>query len=148
MSGGENINCPQCRRPSNIEIFEHVKFTATEQWDQLLEIARKFAAMEGQLGPDTSEEEEEEKLWENFIDYGDGEARFVGVARWQGIFDVLIAVIHYSTGSQEHNTTSDGAQEDESVEGEYVPYSQIGKMEKKRRMKELAAEREHKRMRQ
>lgn len=79
MSGGENISCPQCRRLSDIDNFEPVEFTATQQWDQLLEIAQRFAAMEGQLGPDTSEEEEEENLRENFIDDGESEARFVAV---------------------------------------------------------------------
>jgi hypothetical protein len=89
MSGGENINCPQCRRLSDIDNFEPVEFTATQQWDQLLEIAQQFAAMEGQLGPDTSEEEEEENLRENFIDDGDSEARFVAVAVGS-VFGVLI----------------------------------------------------------
>lgn len=82
LGGGKDINCPQCRRPSDIEDLEQVEVTATQQWDQLLELAQQFAAMEGQLGPDTSEEEEEEKLRENFIDDGDTEARFVVVARW------------------------------------------------------------------
>jgi hypothetical protein len=92
MSGGEDISCPQCRRLSDVDNFEPVDFTATQQWDQLLEIAQQFAAMDGQLGPDTSEEEEEENLRENFIDDGDGEARFVAVAVGKvGIFGVLIA---------------------------------------------------------
>ncbi|KAF8505703.1 hypothetical protein F5888DRAFT_462471 [Russula emetica] len=129
MSGCENISCPQCRRLSDIDNFEPVAFTATDQWDQLLEIAQQFAAMEGQLGPDTSEEEEEENLRENFIDDGDSEA---------------------SMSSQEHDTPSGGMQEDESdgdAEGEHILYSQSGVSEKRRRMKQLAAEREHKRMR-
>ncbi|KAI0284289.1 hypothetical protein BGY98DRAFT_948801 [Russula aff. rugulosa BPL654] len=129
MSGGENISCPQCRRLSDIDNFEPVEFTATQQWDQLLEIAQQFAAMEGQLGPDTSEEEEEENLRENFIDDGDSEA---------------------STSSQEHDTPSGGMQEDESdedVEGERILYSRSGVSEKRRRMKQLVAKREHKRMR-
>lgn len=92
MSGGEDISCPQCRRLSDVDNFEPVDLTATQQWDQLLEIAQQFAAMDGQLGPDTSEEEEEENLRENFIDDGDGEARFVTVAVGKvGIFGVLIA---------------------------------------------------------
>ena len=91
LSGGQNISCPQCRRLSGIDNFEPVEFTATRQWDQLLEIAQQFAAMEGQLGPDTSEEEEEEFLRENFIDDSDSDARFVAVAHWQGIFGMLIA---------------------------------------------------------
>ncbi len=89
MSGGENINCPQCRRLSDIDNFEPVEFTATQQWDQLLAIAQQFAGMEWQLGPDTSEEEEEENLRENFIDDGDSEARFVAVTVGRVIFGVL-----------------------------------------------------------
>ncbi len=82
MSGGESLSCPQCRRLGDINNFEPVDFTATQQWDQLLEIAQQFAAMQGQLGPDTSEEEREEDLRENFIDDGDSKARFVAVASW------------------------------------------------------------------
>ena len=77
LSGGEDINCPQCRRPSDIESLEQIEMTATQQWDKLLELAQQFVAMEGQLGPDTSEEEEEENLRENFIDNDDTVARYV-----------------------------------------------------------------------
>ena len=77
MHDGKNISCPQCRKLSKVESFEAVEFTATQQWDQLLEIARRFAEMEGRIGPDTSEEEEEEALWANFIDDDDVGARFV-----------------------------------------------------------------------
>jgi hypothetical protein len=77
LSGGESISCPQCRGPTNIESLEQVEVTATQQWDNLLELAQQFAAMEWELGPDTSEEEEEEKLREHFIDDGDTESRFV-----------------------------------------------------------------------
>ena len=90
MGGGESINCPQCRRPSKIEDFEPVEFTATQQWDQLLKVAQRFAVMEGELGPDTSEEEEEEKLRETFIDDGDSEARFVAVVHWQKVYAYLL----------------------------------------------------------
>jgi hypothetical protein len=157
MSGGESISCPQCRRRSDIESVEQVEFTATQQWDQLLEIAQRFAAMEEQLGPDTSEEEEEENLRENFIDNGDAEARFVAVARWQGGFRALICcklAIRYSTTSQEQDTASDAMQEDESIkdgkgnaEPGIVSYSQSGATEKRRRMKRLVAQRDQKRVR-
>jgi hypothetical protein len=149
MSGGENISCPQCRRLSDIDNFEPVEFTATQQWDQLLEIAQQFAAMEGQLGPDTSEEEEEENLRENFIDDGDSEARFVAVAVGK-VFSVCLLRQNCSTSSQEHDTPSGGMQEDESdedIEGERILYSRSGVSEKRRRMKQLVAKREHKRMR-
>lgn len=98
MSGGENISCPQCRRLSDINSFEPVEFTATQQWDQLLEIAQQFAAIEGRLGPDTSEEEEEENLRENFIDDGDGEARFVAVTVGKCAYcDKIVARVLRST---------------------------------------------------
>lgn len=133
--------------------MEQVEFTATQQWDQLLEIAQQFAAMEGQLGPDTSEEEEEETLREDFIDDGDFEARFVAVARWPGAFRLLIAAICYDS-TFEDDTMSDAIQEgvsredgrDHSQPG-YVPYSQSGVVEKRKRMKRLVAQREHKHMR-
>ncbi|KAI9507545.1 hypothetical protein F5148DRAFT_1203845 [Russula earlei] len=79
MSSGENITCPQCRRSSDVESLEPVEVTATQQWDQLLEIAQRFAKIDEDLGPDTSEEEEEENLRENFIDDSDAEARFVSL---------------------------------------------------------------------
>jgi hypothetical protein len=148
MSGGENISCPQCRRLSDVDKSEPVEFTATQQWDQLLEIAQQFVAMEGQLGPDTSEEEEEENLRENFIDDSDGEARFVAVAVGK-VFSVCLLRQICNANSQEHDTPSGGMQEDESEGdgGEHILYSQSGVSEKRRRMKQLVAEREHKRTR-
>ena len=153
LNDGEDIKCPQCRRPSDVESLEQVELTATQQWDQLLEIAQQFAAMEGQLGPDTSEEEEE-NLREIFIDDGDSEARFVAVARWPDTFGLLMAAICYSNKSQEDDTMSDPIQEDVSSEdgrndsqpGQML-YSQSGVVEKRRRMKQLVTQREHKRLR-
>ena len=149
MSSGEDISCPQCRRPSNIEDFEHVGFTATQQWDQLLDIAGQFAAMEELLGPDTSEEEEEENLRENFIDDGDSEARFV-TAAVDRLFLACLLPQYCSASPQEHDITSDRMEEDKSVmdaEGEHVPYSRSGAMEKRRRLEQLMVDREHKRVR-
>jgi len=127
---GESISCPQCRKESQVESFEAVEFTATQQWDQLLEIAQQFAALEDRLGPDTSEEEEEEKLWENFID-DDVEA---------------------SSESRDRDTTPDtmpeGApnqDENEDSDREYVPYSRSDVVEKRKRMEQLAATRKRRR---
>jgi len=125
MGDGESISCPQCRRECNVESFEVVEFTATQQWDQLLEIARQFAALEDRLGPDTSEEEEEEKLRNNFIDDDDD--------------------VEASSESRDRETTPDtmpeGVQshDEEDSEREGVPYSQSGVIEKRRRMEQLAA---------
>lgn len=129
IGDGETISCPQCRGESNVESIEMVEFTATQQWDQLLEIARQFAALEDRLGPDTSEEEEEEKLRENFIDDEDDED------------------VEASSESRGRETTPDTMAEgvpnqdedEEGGEGPCVPYSRSGVVEKRRRMEELAA---------
>ena len=141
MGDGESISCPQCRRECNVESFEVVEFTATQQWDQLLEIARQFAALEDRLGPDTSEEEEEEKLRDNFIDDEDEdvEARFDIACCASDISDHK-----NSSESRDRETTPDTMQEevqnqDEDSEREDVPYSQSGVIEKRRRMERLAA---------
>lgn len=140
---GESISCPQCRRECNVESFEVVEFTATQQWDQLLEIAQQFAALEDRLGPDTSEEEEEENLRENFIDDDDdAEARF----------DIAYSASEnsdYRNSSESHDrettpdTMPEGVQnqdeDEEESEREYVPYSQSRVSEKRRRMERLAA---------
>ncbi|KAH9045478.1 hypothetical protein EDB85DRAFT_2104443 [Lactarius pseudohatsudake] len=131
IGDGENISCPQCRGESNVESIEVVEFTATQQWDQLLEIARQFAALEDRLGPDTSEEEEEEKLRENFIDDEDDE-------------DVEASTSSESLGREiTPDTMAEGVpNQDEDEEGgerPCVPYSRSGVVEKRRRMEELAA---------
>jgi hypothetical protein len=62
---------------------------------------------------------------------------------------VLIAAILCSTNSREHDTPP-GMQEDEldgDTEGEHVLYSESAVGEKRRRMKQLVAEREQKRSR-
>jgi len=129
MSDGENIICPQCRRSSEANSLEPIIVTATQQWDQLLEIAQDFAELEEKLGPDTSEEEEEENLRENFIDNSDSETSTFPV-----------------------HDSSDAMEEDAPVrddaKDEHVPYSQSGVNEKRRRMTRLVAQRERKRLRQ
>ncbi|KAH9062770.1 hypothetical protein EDB87DRAFT_1605794 [Lactarius vividus] len=129
IDDGETISCPQCRGGSNVESIEVVEFTATQQWDQLLEIAGEFAALEDRLGPDTSEEEEDERLRENFIDDEDDED------------------VETSSESRGRETAPDMItkgvpnpdEDEEDGEGACVPYSQSGVVEKRRRMEQLAA---------
>jgi hypothetical protein len=150
MGDSESISCPQCRKESHVESFDMVEFTATQQWDQLLEIAQQFAALEDRLGPDTSEEEEEEKLRENFIDDDDDndvEARF----------DIAYGAAdnsdyRTSSESRDRDTTPDmmpeGApnqEENEDSDREYVPYSRSGVIEKRKRMERLAETRKRRR---
>lgn len=132
---------------THVENFDAVEFTATQQWDQLLEVAQQFAALEDRLGPDTSEEEEEEKLRDNFIDDDDGEARF----------DIAYGAADnsdYRTSSESRDrdttpdTTPEGAPnqyENEDSDREYVPYSRSGVVEKRKRMEQLAATRKRQR---
>ncbi len=72
-----------------------------------------------------------------------------GSLQWPAgkFFGVLISAMICSTNSQGHNTPSSGMEEDESdggAEGGHVLYSQSGMSEKRRRMKQLFAEREQK----
>jgi hypothetical protein len=125
-----------------MESLEQVEITATQQWDELLELAQQFAAMEVQLGPDTSEEEEEENLRENFLDDGDTEARFVTGL----VLDTFRVLIAASSAPQEHDAISeDGSVTDDTG----IPYSESGVVGKRRRMQQLVAQRAraHKRLR-
>ncbi|KAI9448104.1 hypothetical protein H4582DRAFT_2139836 [Lactarius indigo] len=145
VGDGETISCPQCRGESNVESIEVVEFTATQQWDQLLEIARQFAALEDRLGPDTSEEEEEEKLRENFIDDEDDEdveARF-GIAYGSSEYTDYCSSSESRNRETTPDTMTEGApnqgEDEEGGEGSCVPYSRSGAAEKRRRMEQLAA---------
>ena len=65
------------------------------------------------------------------------------------VFSVCLLRQICSASSQDGSPSS-GMQEDESdedAEGEHILYSQFGVSEKRRRMKQLVAEREQKRMR-
>ena len=67
----ESIRCPQCRELCQRDEPELVEYTASEQWDALLDVAKKWARMDTRREADTSEEEEEEE----FIDDGENETR-------------------------------------------------------------------------
>ncbi|KAI0329536.1 hypothetical protein GY45DRAFT_1324815 [Cubamyces sp. BRFM 1775] len=62
----ELIRCPQCRAVSDREDAEVVQFTASEQWDALLDVAKQWAKMDVRRAESTSEEEDAEE----FIDDG------------------------------------------------------------------------------
>ena len=64
----ESIRCPECRQLCARDEVEVIEFTAQEQWDELLKVAKKWAKIDlvGRRQEDTSEEEEEE----DFIDDG------------------------------------------------------------------------------
>jgi len=67
----EAISCPHCRRRCAYDDIEIVPFTAQQQWDELLEVAKDFAEMDRRGEQETSEEEAEE----NFIDDENPDAR-------------------------------------------------------------------------
>lgn len=66
----EIISCPHCRSEFKREEIETVKYTASQQWDELLEVAKAWAKVDRRREAETSEEEAEEE----FIDDGQTEA--------------------------------------------------------------------------
>jgi len=127
------LSCPTCRGLCEREDLEHVQHTATSQWDAILEIAKTFSRMDVKHGPmDTSDEEHEEHLRENFINDG-------------------------STSQGEDPTLSDDGEHDENmdteehgvVDSDDEPlesplYSQASPSVKKRRLNRLVLERSKK----
>ncbi len=63
------ISCPECRALTKPEDMETIEYTASTQWDALLEVAAKSAKLDRRRGDmDTSDEEEEEERVGGFID--------------------------------------------------------------------------------
>ncbi|KAI0638506.1 hypothetical protein C8Q77DRAFT_1154138 [Trametes polyzona] len=60
----ESIRCPQCRGLCPKDEMEVVEFTASEQWDALLDVAKRWAKMDVRREQATTEEEDAE----DFID--------------------------------------------------------------------------------
>lgn len=63
------FTCPTCRVRTSLEECDVVEYTSSSQWDALLEVAKQSAKLDRKRGGlDTSDEEEEEDLANNFID--------------------------------------------------------------------------------
>lgn len=60
--GEEIVKCPQCRQTVPRDEVELVQYTAVAQWDELLEVARKWAEIDRRGAEDTSEEEDTESF--------------------------------------------------------------------------------------
>lgn len=60
--GEEVTKCPQCREQTPRAEVQLVHYTATQQWDELLEIAQQWAKMDRRRADETSEEEDEEEF--------------------------------------------------------------------------------------
>jgi len=60
--GAEVTKCPQCRKQTPRKDVELVHYTATQQWDDLLEIIQEWAKMDRRRAEETSDEEDEEKF--------------------------------------------------------------------------------------
>lgn len=69
----ELINCPQCRHNFTREDIETIQYTASSQWDALLNVAAGFAKIDHRGAEDTSEEEASER----FIDDEESELTLV-----------------------------------------------------------------------
>jgi len=70
--GEEDVACPQCRALCPREEIEIVQYTASQQWDDLLDVAKAWAKMDLHRQPDSSDEEVEEEFIED--ERPDGEA--------------------------------------------------------------------------
>lgn len=57
--GSEIINCPQCRKPAEKSDIELVTRTASQQWDALVDIAKRWGHMDRRREMSSSEEEAE-----------------------------------------------------------------------------------------
>ncbi|KAL6307143.1 hypothetical protein BKA93DRAFT_823606 [Sparassis latifolia] len=64
--GKDDLTCPQCRKVWPRDEPEAIQYTASQQWDALLDVAKDWACMDHRREDDTSEEEAEEE----FIDDG------------------------------------------------------------------------------
>ncbi|OSD04523.1 hypothetical protein PYCCODRAFT_1433394 [Trametes coccinea BRFM310] len=58
----DSIRCPTCRSVCLREEAEPVEFTASEQWDALLDVAKQWAKMDVRREEDTTEEEDAEEF--------------------------------------------------------------------------------------
>jgi len=56
----EAVTCPHCRKQCGRDDIEKVVYTASTQWDELLDIANAFAKIDRRRTEDTSEEEAEQ----------------------------------------------------------------------------------------
>ena len=74
--------CPHCREGFDIDDVEEVGFTATEQWDKLLQVATQATALpsvgEGDSGSDHDEGQEERR----FITESSGAERYLYIYRF------------------------------------------------------------------
>lgn len=58
----ESVSCPSCRKEVPKEDMETVEYTASQQWDALLDVARKWARIDHRREMETSDEEAEEQF--------------------------------------------------------------------------------------
>lgn len=60
--GEEAITCPQCRSVCPRDEIEFIHYTASQQWDDLLDVAKAWAKMDFRRQADTSDEEVDEEF--------------------------------------------------------------------------------------
>lgn len=71
--GLEITKCPHCRDKAPREDAEAVLYTATQRWDELLEVAQEWAKMD--MGHQAVDETSEEEDQEDFINDKSTDAR-------------------------------------------------------------------------
>ncbi|TFK43738.1 hypothetical protein BDQ12DRAFT_675481 [Crucibulum laeve] len=132
----EIVNCPQCRESCPRDDIDLVHYAESERWDALLEVAQAWAAFDHRGEQETSEEEEEEF----FLTDGNGSSEiFSQHASSQEEEDVEEATRSSEVPTEARSTPLRGDSP--------LPYSQSPAQAKRKRLQELAEEREKKKRR-
>jgi hypothetical protein len=79
------IVCPSCRKEIKKEDMESVDYTASQQWDALLEVAKAWARIDRRRELESSDEEAEEQ----FIDDEDEKSETTYVRAFLLFYDVF-----------------------------------------------------------
>ncbi|KAH9855028.1 hypothetical protein C2E23DRAFT_725583, partial [Lenzites betulinus] len=62
ITDAEIVRCPTCRQECEREDIELIRYTASEQWDALLDVANRWAALDVRRAESSSEEEDAEEF--------------------------------------------------------------------------------------
>ncbi|THV08385.1 hypothetical protein K435DRAFT_771901 [Dendrothele bispora CBS 962.96] len=139
----ETVQCPVCRGVSDRDTVEHVHLTERERWDRLTDVAKAWSAMD-RHGEETSEEEAEEEFINNETSRSASSAGDKGDSDSETQLD-----------AEENKTEKDEEEEDVEADGEQSStpppadppaesYINSPTNEKRKRMQQLAEDRQRK----
>ncbi|KAI0035675.1 hypothetical protein K488DRAFT_82861 [Vararia minispora EC-137] len=148
---GPAIACPSCREKCTREDLDSVEHTAQDQWDKLLDIANEFGEIDQRrVHMDTSDEEEEERLRENFINdqtsHDPSSTASEAPETEEEATEQSLSPRHRLAqralaGDRTQVDEDEVADETSAVSSSLLPYAGASSSDRKRRMQELAAQR-------